>query len=213
MQREKSMKNIIQPGHPLIKTLVTRLRDLETESYTFRKTLSELARLLLYEALKDEKTEEINIKLWSGSGNFPYIKGERYVFIPVLRAGLPMLDGVLEAVPEASAGFLAIKRDEKTLKSTVYYDRVPPLKGKTAFILDPMVATGGSLDHAISVVKGKKPDRIFTLNVIGAPDGVRRVCENHPDITMVIAQVDEKLDNNGYILPGLGDAGDRAFNT
>ncbi|WP_200673718.1 uracil phosphoribosyltransferase [Persephonella atlantica] len=207
------MKNIIHVEHPLLKNLVTKLRNINTSSYDFRKYLSEVGRILLVEALKNEKITLKEVETWVGKGEFPVLEEERYVFIPILRAGLPMLDGVLEMMPMAQSGFLAIKRDEKTLKSVLYYDRVPPLKGKTAVILDPMVATGGSLDYAVKTVKQKNPERIISLNVIGAPEGLQKISENHPDITVYIAQIDERLNDRGYIIPGIGDAGDRAFNT
>ncbi|MBK3332340.1 uracil phosphoribosyltransferase [Persephonella atlantica] len=204
---------MIHVEHPLLKNLVTKLRNINTSSYDFRKYLSEVGRILLVEALKNEKITLKEVETWVGKGEFPVLEEERYVFIPILRAGLPMLDGVLEMMPMAQSGFLAIKRDEKTLKSVLYYDRVPPLKGKTAVILDPMVATGGSLDYAVKTVKQKNPERIISLNVIGAPEGLQKISENHPDITVYIAQIDERLNDRGYIIPGIGDAGDRAFNT
>jgi len=207
------MENIINVNHPLLTNLVTKLRNLHTNSYDFRKYLSEVGRILLVEALKNEKLKQKEIDIWIGKQKFPVLDEESYVFIPILRAGLPMLDGVLEMVPMAKSGFLAIKRDEETLESVLYYDRVPPLDGKTAVILDPMVATGGSLDYAINVIRQKKPERIISLNVIGAPEGLNRISTKHPDVKVYIAQIDERLNDKGYIIPGIGDAGDRAFNT
>ena len=204
------MGNIIELKHPLIKHLLTQIRDIHTDAYLFRKTVSEIARILFHEALKEEKTEEKTVEIWVGKGTFPTFIEEKYVFIPILRAGLPMLDGLLEVFKNAKSGFLAIKRNEKTFESVLYYDRVPPLKGKTAVILDPMVATGGSLDYAVKVVKEKKPEKIVSLNIVGAPVGLERIKNNHPDITVYIAQIDQKLEK-GYIIPGIGDAGDRAF--
>ncbi len=213
MQKGKEMENIINVKHPLLVNLVTKLRDINTNSYDFRKYLSEVGRILLIEALRDEELQEKEIQIWIGKYRFPSLNEQKYVFIPILRAGLPMLDGVLEMIPLARSGFLAIKRNEETLESVLYYDRVPPLEGKTAVLLDPMVATGGSLDYAISVVKKKNPDRIISLNVIGAPEGLKRISDKHPDVKVFIAQIDERLNDRGYIIPGIGDAGDRAFNT
>ena len=207
------MKNVIEVNHPLLKNLVTRLRDINTKPYNFREFISEIARILLFEALKNEPLVEKEIDIWIGRDKFSVLQEEKYVFIPILRAGLPMLDGVLKVMPEAVSGFLAIKRNEETLESVLYYDRVPQLDRKTAIILDPMVATGGSLDYAISVIKEKNPEKIISLNIVGAPEGLRRVSQNHPDVTIYIAQIDEKLNDKGYIIPGLGDAGDRAYNT
>ncbi len=207
------MESIIHVKHPVAKNLLTKLRDINTDSYMFRKYLEEIAQILLFEALKNEETYLKEIEIWIGKGKFPALKEENFVFIPILRAGLPMLNGVLDVINNAQTGFLALKRNEETLESVLYYDRVPPLEGKTAVILDPMVATGGSLDYALSVVKNKNPERIFSLNVIGAPEGLRRIAEKHPDVKVYIAGIDEKLNDKGYIIPGLGDAGDRAFNT
>ena len=207
------MENIKELNHPLAKNLLTKLRDINTTPYLFRKYLSEIARILLFESLKEEKLIEKEVDIWIGKYSFPTVDEEKFVFIPILRAGLPMLDGVLEVLNNAKAGFLALKRDEETLKSVLYYDRVPSLEGKTAVILDPMVATGGSLDYALEVVKEKKPERIISLNVVGAPEGISRISQKHPDVSVYIVSIDEKLNDKGYIIPGLGDAGDRAFNT
>ena len=207
------MENIFEVKHPILKSLVTELRNIKTESYVFRKTLNEIARILFIEALKNEKLTEKEVEIWIGTGKFPTLIEEKYVFIPILRAGLPMLGGLFEVLKNAQAGFLALKRNEETLESVLYYDRVPPLEGKTAILLDPMVATGGSLDYAIKVVKEKNPERIISLNVVGAPEGLSKISKNHPDIKLYIAQIDEGLNDKGYIIPGIGDAGDRAFNT
>ncbi|ACO04346.1 MAG TPA: uracil phosphoribosyltransferase [Persephonella sp.] len=207
------MENIINVKNPALTNIVTKLRDINTDSYLFRKYISEAGRILLLEALKDEKTVEKKVKIWVGEYRFPEIEEERYVFIPIMRAGLPMLDGVFEVLKNAKAGFLAIKRNEETLESVLYYDRVPPLEGKNAVILDPMVATGGSLDYAVKVIKKKNPEKIISLNIIGAPEGLKRIAEKHPEIKVYIAQIDERLNDKGYIIPGIGDAGDRAFNT
>jgi len=207
------MENIFEVKHPILKSLVTELRNIKTESYVFRKTLNEIARILFIEALKNEKLTEKEVEIWIGTGKFPTLIEEKYVFIPILRAGLPMLGGLFEVLKNAQAGFLALKRNEETLESVLYYNRVPPLEGKTAILLDPMVATGGSLDYAIKVVKEKNPERIISLNVVGAPEGLSKISKNHPDIKLYIAQIDEGLNDKGYIIPGIGDAGDRAFNT
>ncbi|NPA58321.1 MAG: uracil phosphoribosyltransferase [Aquificae bacterium] len=207
------MGKLAELDHPVVKHLITRLRDVRTRGYTFRKTVSQLTKFLINEAFKEEKTVLQEVETWIGKGQFPSIMEERLVFIPVLRAGLPMLDGALEVFNNAKAGFLAIKRDENTLKSKVYYEKIPDLKSSTAVILDPMVATGGSLQNAVSVVKEKNPDRIVSLNLIGVKEGLNRVMDSHPEVEIYIAQIDERLNDKGYIIPGIGDAGDRAFNT
>jgi len=199
--------------HPLIKDLVNRLRDIQTDSATFRHLLQEVARLLLYEALKEWQLQPNRIQTWIGKKEFGFIEQEKIVFIPILRAGLPMLEGVLELLPKAKSGFLAMKRNEETLQPTIFYKRFPQLQGNTAVLLDPMLATGGSLSDAIEVVKADKPEKILSLNVIAAPEGVEAVSRKHPDVEVFIAQIDQKLNDKGFIIPGLGDAGDRAFHT
>ncbi|RMA97275.1 uracil phosphoribosyltransferase [Hydrogenothermus marinus] len=207
------MNNIFESKSPLIKHLVSNLRDKNLKGYNFRKYVREIAQLLLFEALKEEKLINKEIETWIGKGNFPFLDEENFVITTILRAGLPMLDGILEIFQNAPAGFLAIKRDEKTLESHVYYIRLPDLKGKTVIITDPMVATGGSLDSALNILKKENPKKIISLNIIGAPEGLKLISEKHPDVNVYIAQIDKKLNNNGYIIPGIGDAGDRAFNT
>jgi uracil phosphoribosyltransferase len=133
--------------------------------------------------------------------------------VPILRAGEPMLTGILKTLPYARSGFLAMKRDEETSQSKLFYENIPNLEDKTVLLLDPMVATGGSLIDGIDYLKSKNPKRIICLNVLGSPFGVQKVQEAHPDVDIYIAQIDERLDENNYIRPGLGDAGDRAFNT
>ncbi len=207
------MQNIIEVNNPVVKNIVSHLRDINTKGYQFRKYVKELGKLLLFEALKNEKMIEKDINIWVGGGKFPFLDEENIVVVTILRAGLPMLDGILEILQESPAGFLAMKRDEETLEIHTYYVRLPDIKGKKVIIADPMVATGGSLDTALNILKEKKPEKIISLNIIGAPEGLKRISENHPDVNVYIAQIDEKLNKDGYIIPGLGDAGDRAFNT
>jgi len=200
-------------SNPIIKTLVNHLRESKTDALRFRHIVQELARLLAYEALKSEALEAYKIETWQGEQTFDFMKEENLLFVTVLRAGLPMIESLTALFPKASSGFLAMKRDEKTHQSVLYYDRIPECKGKTVIIVDPMVATGGSLCDAIAVIKAKSPKKIISLNIIGSPEGVAVVEQKHPDIEMHIAQVDEKLNEQMFIMPGLGDAGDRAYNT
>ena len=141
------------------------------------------------------------------------IEVQKLVLVPILRAGEPMLTGILRTLTYAKSGFLAMKRDEETSQSKLFYENIPDLKDKTVLLLDPMVATGGSLIDGIDYLKNKNAKRIICLNVLGSPYGVNKVQEAHPDVDIYIAQIDERLDENNYIRPGLGDAGDRAFNT
>ena len=200
-------------SNPIIKTLVNHLRESKTDALRFRHIVQELARLLAYEALKSEALEAYKIETWQGEQTFDFMKEENLLFVTVLRAGLPMIESLTALFPKASSGFLAMKRDEKTHQSVLYYDRIPECEGKTVIIVDPMVATGGSLCDAIAVIKAKSPKKIISLNIIGSPEGVAVVEQKHPDIEMYIAQVDEKLNEQMFIMPGLGDAGDRAYNT
>ncbi len=204
---------IYELSNPVTKTLVTHLRDQRRDAIRFRHTVAELTKQLVYEALKEFPLIEKEIVPWQGSGCFSTIDEENIVVVTVLRAGMPMLDSVMELLPSAVAGFLAMKRDETTHESKLYYDRLPCCKGKNILLVDPMVATGGSMIDALDLIKTREPKRIITLNIIGSPEGLERVCYAHPDVDISIAQIDEKLDNNKYIIPGLGDAGDRAYNT
>ena len=200
-------------SNPVVKTLVNHLRESKTDALRFRHIVQELSRLLVYEALKAETLEEQMITTWQGEQRFDFIKEEDLIFVTILRAGLPMIESVTALFPKASSGFLAMKRDEKTHQSVLYYDRIPECKGKTVIIVDPMVATGGSLCDAIAVIKAKSPKKIISLNIIGSPEGLAVLEQKHPNVEIYIAQVDEKLNEQMFIMPGLGDAGDRAYNT
>ena len=200
-------------SNPVVKTLVNHLRESKTDALRFRHIVQELARLLVYEALKDEALEEQMITTWQGEQRFDFIKEEDLIFVTILRAGLPMIESVTALFPKASSGFLAMKRDEKTHQSVLYYDRIPECKDKTVIIVDPMVATGGSLCDAIAVIKTKSPKKIISLNIIGSPEGLAVLEQKHQDVELYIAQVDENLNEQMFIMPGLGDAGDRAYNT
>lgn len=195
------------------KNLLNRLREENIDALRFRHIVQELAGFLAYEALSSQKPQSRSIKTWQGDFSFDFLNEEELVFVAILRAGLPMIEAVTALFPQAQAGFLAMKRDEKTHQSVLYYDRVPPCEGKTVIIVDPMVATGGSLSDAIALIKAKNPKTIFSLNLIGSPEGLAVVEQKHPDVALYIAQIDEKLNDQMFIIPGLGDAGDRAYNT
>jgi len=200
-------------SNPVVKTLVNHLRETQTDALRFRHIIHELTRLLAYEALKAEELEEQTITTWQGEQTFGFIKEKDLLFVTILRAGLPMIESASALFPKASSGFLAMKRDERTHQSVLYYDRIPECKEKTVIVVDPMIATGGSLCDAISVIKGKSPKKIISLNIIGSPEGMEILEQKHPDIQLYIAQIDEKLNEHMFIVPGLGDAGDRAYNT
>ncbi len=204
---------IYELSNPLTKTLVTHLRDQRRDAIRFRHTIAELTRQLAYEALKEFPLLQRKIITWTGESNCDTIDEQNIVVVTVLRAGMPMLDSVMELLPEAHAGFLAMKRDETTHESVLYYDRLPDCKGKTILLVDPMVATGGSMVDALKLIKTREPLKIIALNIIGSPEGLGVVNSTYPDVDIFIAQIDERLNENKYIIPGLGDAGDRSYNT
>lgn len=200
-------KNIV------VKHLVNKLRNIRTNSNEFRLTIEEISRIIASEALADFPTITTNIETWQGPLDVEVLEVQKLVLIPILRAGEPMLTGILRTLPYARSGFLAMKRDEETAQSKLFYENIPSLEDKTVLLLDPMVATGGSLVDGIDYLKSKGAKKIISLNILGAPEGVKAVQDAHPDVDIYIAQIDERLDDNKYIRPGLGDAGDRAFNT
>ena len=197
----------------VVKHLVNRLRDVRTASNEFRLTIEEISRIIVSEALADFKTVTQNIDTWQGPLDVQMIEVQKLVLVPILRAGEPMLTGILRTLPYARSGFLAMKRDEETAQSKLFYENIPSLEDKTVLLLDPMIATGGSLIDGIDYLKSKGAKKIISLNILGAPEGIKTVQDAHPDVDIYIAQIDERLDDNKYIRPGLGDAGDRAFNT
>ncbi|MCO4845468.1 MAG: uracil phosphoribosyltransferase [Sulfurovum sp.] len=200
-------------SNPVAKTLVNHLRETKTDALRFRHIVQELSRLLVYEALKTQTLEDQTITTWHGEQKFGFIKEEDLLFVTILRAGLPMIEAVTALFPNASSGFLAMKRDENTHQSILYYDRIPECKGKTVIIVDPMVATAGSLCDAISLIESKSPKKIISLNLIGSPEGIAILEQKHPNVEVFIAQIDDNLNENKFIMPGLGDAGDRSYNT
>ncbi|MDD5406114.1 MAG: uracil phosphoribosyltransferase [Sulfurovaceae bacterium] len=195
------------------KNLINHLREQKIDSFYFRHIIKELSRFLAYEALSSLEPKTLSIETRTGKISFDFLDEENLVFVAILRAGLPMIEAMSDLFPKASFGFLAMKRDEETHKSKLYYDRVPLCKNKIVIVVDPMVATGGSLSDAIDFIKTKAPKKIFSLNLIGCPQGLAVIEKKHPDIKLYIAQIDKKLDSNMFILPGIGDAGDREYNT
>lgn len=204
---------VYELSNPLTKTLIAQLRDQGSDALRFRHTIEELTKQLMYEALKTSSTVQKKITTWQGVQNCDVIDEANIIVATVLRAGMPMLGSAIDLLPNASAGFLAIKRDETTHKSVLYYDRLPKCKGKTIILVDPMVATGGSMIDALELISKREPSKIITLNIIGSPEGLERVNSAFPEVDIYIAQIDKYLNDDKFIIPGLGDAGDRSYNT
>ncbi len=204
---------IYELTNPLTKTLITHLRDSKSDAIRFRHLIRELTKQLAYEALNKFELKSKCIKTWKGDDTFDSIEEENIIVITILRAGMPMLESVMELLPNIAAGFLAMQRDEKTHKSLLYYDRLPDCEGKIILLVDPMVATGGSMCDAIEHIQRRNPRKIITLNIIGSPEGVKIVQDFAPDVDIFISQIDDKLNDDKFIIPGLGDAGDRSYNT
>ena len=203
---------LIEISHPLKDHYLTNLRDKNTDFDTFRDSASKLSYFLVVEATKHLTTlsKEIDTPLTKTKG--VQIENNS-VAISVLRAGLGLMDGVQQLIPNIAFGYIGVQRNEETAQPENYYEKLPDLVDKNVFILEPMLATGGSLSFAIETVKKYNPKNIHALTVISAPEGINKIEENHPDITLITASIDEKLDDNWYIVPGLGDMGDRLFGT
>ncbi len=200
--------------HPLIQHKLTFLRDKNTGSKEFRALVSEIANLICYEATRDLPLKEVQTETPMTTATTKVIAGRKLAFVPILRAGLGMVDGVLKLVPAAKVGHIGLYRDHETLQPVEYYSKLPSdLPERDVIVLDPMLATGGSAVDAITIIKRSNPKSIKFMCIIAAPEGVKALTEAHPDVQVYCAAVDERLNENGYILPGLGDAGDRIFGT
>ncbi|WP_297716372.1 uracil phosphoribosyltransferase [Intestinimonas sp.] len=200
--------------HPLIQHKLSILRDEKTGVKEFREIVSEIATLMCYEATRDLPTEEVTIKTPVATGTFRALAGKKLAIVPVLRAGLGMVDGILTLIPSAKVGHIGLYRDPDTLEPVEYYCKMPnDISERDVIILDPMLATGGSASAAIQFIKNYDVKHIKLMNIIAAPEGVERVRKDHPDVEIYCAALDEKLNDHGYIVPGLGDAGDRIFGT
>jgi len=198
---------------PLTTHLVNRLRETQTDALNFREVVKKLSVLLADAALQKSALQATEITTWQGKEEFQLFDESNLLFVTVLRAGLPMLEAMMDLFPKAQAGFLAIKRDESTHKAKLYFDRVPDCKGKHLILVDPMVATGGSLVDAMELLKVRGATKITSLNIIGSPEGLKMLEERYSELDIYIAQIDEHLNDDKYIIPGLGDAGDREYNT
>ncbi|MGE9986154.1 uracil phosphoribosyltransferase [Desulfovibrio sp. SGI.169] len=200
--------------HPLVRHKLGILRMASTSTREFRIVANEVARLLIYEATKNFRTEKHAVQGWAGPVEVEAISGKKVTVVPILRAGLGLMDGVLDMIPGAKISVVGLYRNEATLEPVEYYVKLAKdLEQRLAIILDPMLATGGSLTAAIELLKKHGCRRICSLNLVCAPEGIARVEAEHPDVDIYTAAVDSHLNENGYIIPGLGDAGDRIFGT
>jgi uracil phosphoribosyltransferase len=200
--------------HPLIKHKLAFMREHDVTTKDFRDLASELANLLTYEATKDLETEIKTIRGWAGSVQVEKIKGKKITVVPILRAGLGMMDGVLDLIPSARVSVVGLYRNEETLQPVKYYVKMTSqMRERIALILDPMLATGGTVIATISLLKEAGCKQIKGIFMVAAPEGIRQLETAHPDVEIWVAAIDEKLNDVGYILPGLGDAGDKIFGT
>jgi len=206
--------SVKEVAHPLVKHKLGLLRQHKLSTRSFRQITSELAVLLSYEATADMELEPATVEGWSGPVEVQRIKGKKVTVVPILRAGIGMLDGVLELIPSAKVSVVGLYRNEETLQPVAYFEKLAhDIHERTALIIDPMLATGGSLMATIDMLKAAGCERIRALVLVAAPEGIHKVARAHPDVDIYTASVDEGLNQDGYIVPGLGDAGDRIFGT
>ena len=204
--------DIIELSHPVSKHYLTVLRDKTTSFETFRLAASKLSYLLIIEATKQLHLDDVKIETPLIETNGKELTSNT-VAVSVLRAGLGLIDGPKDLIPNMTFGYIGVQRNEETAEPENYYENLPEINDKDVFILEPMLATGGSLSFAIDTVKKYSPRKIYALTVISSPEGIKFISSKHPDITLLTASVDEKLNENYYIVPGLGDMGDRLFGT
>jgi uracil phosphoribosyltransferase len=207
-------EKVVVVDHPLVQHKLGMLRDQTTPTQVFRQLVDELTLLLTYEATKDLATEEVQIETPLERTTVQRISGKKVAVCPILRAGIGMLDGVLSLISGARVGFIGLYRNEETLEPVEYYVKLPQdIAERDVILLDPMLATGNSTAAAVSSVKQAGAESIRLIAIIAAPEGIERLQAEHPDVTIVVAAIDRELNQKGYIVPGLGDAGDRLFGT
>ena len=208
------MANLTIMDHPLIQHKISILRDKRTGNMQFRKLAEEISTLIAYEATRDLALEDVEVETPITTATCKKLAGKKLAIVPILRAGLGMVDGLLTLVPAAKVGHIGLYRDHETLEPHEYYCKLPEdIDKRVVFVVDPMLATGGSASAAIQFVKDRGATHIKLLNIIAAPEGIARIQKYHPDVDMFVGVLDEKLNEHGYIIPGLGDAGDRIFGT
>jgi uracil phosphoribosyltransferase len=208
------MGNITVTNHPLIQHKLSILRDKNTASKDFRTLIGEIAMLMCYEATRDLQLEEVEVETPVAVAKVKQLAGKKLAIVPILRAGLGMVDGVLTLIPSARVGHIGLYRDPETLQPVEYYCKLPhDIEDRDVIVVDPMCATGGSAIDAISLIKKRGPKNIKFMCTIAAPEGLKALSEAHPDVDIYCAALDDHLNEHGYIVPGLGDAGDRIFGT
>jgi uracil phosphoribosyltransferase len=208
------MENVFELNHPLITHKLAILRDKHTGTKEFRELIGEISQVLIYEALKDAELDEVEIETPIQSMKTGKLNEDKYAFVPILRAGMGMLDGVISVIPNAKVGHIGMYRNEETFEPVNYFFKVPKdIEKREVIIIDPMLATGGSVIDAVDLLKSKGVTNIKVLCIIAAPEGIKAVTKKHKDVKIYCANIDEELNKNKYIVPGLGDAGDRIFGT
>lgn len=208
------MSKVTQIAHPLILHKLTIIRDKNTGSKDFRELVEEVSMLMAYEVTRDLQMEEVEIETPVCVTRQKVLSGKKMAIVPILRAGLGMVDGMLKLIPAAKVGHIGLYRDEETLQPVEYFCKLPQdIADRDVIVVDPMLATGGSAADAISLLKKKGAKYIRLMCLISSPEGVKAVMEAHPDVDIYVGAIDEKLNEHGYIVPGLGDAGDRLFGT
>ena len=208
------MAKILVLDHPLVKHKVAIMRNKETGTKEFKAVAREIAMLMCYEATRDLAVEDVDVETPITTAKCQMLAGKKLAIVPILRAGLGMVDGMLELIPSAKIGHIGLYRDETTLEPVEYFCKMPSdIAERDVFVVDPMLATGGSAVDAIKMLKQRGAKSIKFLCLIAAPEGVKKLSENHPDVDIYCAALDDHLNEHGYIVPGLGDAGDRIFGT
>ena len=208
------MSKVCVFDHPLIQHKLSILREKSTSVKEFRELISEIAMLMCYEATRDLPLEEIEIETPVAKAKVKHIAGKKLAIVPILRAGLGMVDGMVSMMPNVKVGHIGLFRDPETLEPVKYYFKMPPdIEERDVIVVDPMLATGGSASASIQFLKDDGVKHIKLMCIIGAPEGVKRMQEDHPDVDIFVAALDDHLNEHGYIVPGLGDAGDRIFGT
>ncbi len=208
------MSKVVEVNHPLVLHKLAYLRNKNTGAKAFRDLVSEISTFLAYEVTRDLEMEDVEIETPISKTTCKMIAGKKLAIVPILRAGLGMVDGMLSLIPAAKVGHIGLYRDEETLKPVEYFCKLPEdIAEREVIVVDPMLATGGSAIDAVSLLKKKGAKSLKLACLIGSPEGVKAFQEAHPDVDVFIASIDEKLNDKGYIVPGLGDAGDRLFGT